>query len=378
MKSTPACATARPADCGAARSMTVLARPAPVSSPESARAQKIDFTRTPILALTLLAACLGAPLVSSPAAAAPAAFPAAPASATAVNTDTPIWRATHSLLLGLARAGTRLVAVGTRGNILLSDDEGQTWRIAKSPTDEMLTAVVFTAPNEGWAVGQDERILHTTDGGNSWTQQHFAADSDQAMFSIISLGGQHLLATGAYNLTLETYDGGAHWKDGKVPDTDDDYHLNCAAARGGDVLVTGESGHAFIRYAGAWTAMKLPYDGSQFACLVGPQGSFWSFGLRGSAFKSEAGSTAWTRIDTHQPYSFFGATNLSDGRMALVGSNGLVMLLDPVTGKSNVLRPVTDKAISSVVEGQGGKLIVVGSDGVHLIDPAAAQTGDDQ
>ena len=371
MKSTPACAAARTAVCRAARSLSALGaaslRIAPALPPE-ALYPAVDFPnrwlRATFLTVTLATQC-----------AVPAAF-AAPAAA--VDTDTPIWRATHSLLLGIARAGTRLVAVGTGGNILLSDDEGQTWRIAHSATDEMLTSVVFTTSNEGWAAGQDERILHTSDGGETWKQQHFAADSDQAMFSIISLGGAHLLATGAYNLTLETYDGGAQWKDGKIPDTDDDYHLNCAVARGGDVLVTGEAGHAFIRYAGAWTAMKLPYDGSQFACLVGPNGSFWSFGLRGSAFKSEAGSTQWTRIQTGQPYSFFGATNLADGRMALVGANGLVMLLDPVTGKSVSLRPVTDKALSSVVEGPGGKLIVVGTDGVHLIDPAAPQVGDDQ
>jgi photosystem II stability/assembly factor-like uncharacterized protein len=294
-----------------------------------------------------------------------------------VDTDTPNWRATHGLLLGLARAGTRLVAVGTGGNVLLSDDEGLTWRPAKVPTDELLTSVIFPSSNEGWAVGQDELVLHSIDGGETWTQQHIAPTADQTMFSIISLGGAHLLATGAYNLTLESWDGST-WKDGKVPDTDDDYHLNCAVARGGDVLVTGESGHAFIRYAGAWTPMKLPYDGSQFACLVGPDGGFWSFGLRGSAFKSEAGSTQWTRVETGTPYSIFGATNLADGRMALVGANGLVLLLDPATGKTSIVPPVTDKALSAVVEGQGGKLITVGEDGVHLIDPSAVQAGADQ
>jgi hypothetical protein len=63
--------------------------------------------------------------------------------------------------------------------------------------------------------------------------------------------------------------------------------------------------------------------------------------------------------------------------MALVGANGLMMLMDPATGKYTVLRPVTDKAMSAVVEGQGGKLIIVGEDGVHLIDPSAQQSGDD-
>ncbi len=312
------------------------------------------------LGLIAIAALLAIPMAARAAAAAPD------------TTDNPIWRATHGLLLGLARAGSRLVAVGNEGHILLSDDEAKTWRMAKSPTDELLTAVVFPTPTEGWAVGQDEVVLHSTDSGQTWTQQHFAANSDQALFTIISLAPQHLFTSGAYNLILETQDGGAAWKESKIDNLDDDYHLNCAVARGDDILVTGEAGHAFIRYAGAWTQVKLPYDGSQFACLVGPDGSFYSFGLRGSAFKAEAGAAQWTRLDLGVPYSIFGAANLTNGTMALVGSNGLVMLLDPATGKSTQLPPPTDQALSAVVEGQGGRLITVGNDGVHLIDPASS------
>ena len=51
------------------------------------------------------------------------------------DTDNVTWRATHGLLLGLARAGARLVAVGNDGHVLLSDDEGKSWRLAKTPTE---------------------------------------------------------------------------------------------------------------------------------------------------------------------------------------------------------------------------------------------------
>ena len=36
--------------------------------------------------------------------------------------------ATASLLVDVARAGERLVAVGERGHVVLSDDGGETWR----------------------------------------------------------------------------------------------------------------------------------------------------------------------------------------------------------------------------------------------------------
>jgi len=291
-----------------------------------------------------------------------------------VDTDTPIWRATHDVLLGVARAGNRIVAVGDRGHVLLSDDEGGHWRIARTPTDLLLTAVVFVSPTDGYAVGQDEILLHSADAGETWTQEHLAKDSDQALFSVISVGPNHLFASGAYNATVETLDG-TTWKDGKLPDLDDDYHLNCATARGNDILVTGESGHAFLRSADTWAAMKLPYDGSQFACLTGPDGSFYSFGLRGTAFKALPGATSWTKMELGTDHSIFGATKLSDGRFALVGGNGTALLLDPGTGTIITLRPPSEHTLSAVIEGQGGKLIAVGDDGVHKIDMADTASG---
>jgi photosystem II stability/assembly factor-like uncharacterized protein len=302
-----------------------------------------------------------------------AAFLAGAGGASAApDTDTAIWRAQHGLLLGVTRAGGRIVAVGNDGNVLLSDDEGVTWRLAKPATDELLTSVVFPTPKEGWAVGQDETVLHSTDGGATWTRQYLKAAADQVLFTVISLAPGHLFSSGSYNLILETQDGGANWKESKIDNLDDDYHLNCAVNRGDDVMVTGEGGHAFIRYAGAWTAMKLPYDGSQFACALGADGSFYSFGLRGTAFRALPGEKVWTKLDSATQRSFFGAANLANGRIALVGSNGLVELLDTASGKMTALPRPTAQTLSGVVEAKDGKLIIVGDDGVHLVDPAAA------
>ncbi len=293
------------------------------------------------------------------------------ATAAAPDTDTPIWRATHGLVLGLARAGKRIVAVGNNGHILLSDDDGTTWRLTKSPTDALLTSVAFVTPTEGWAVGQDETILHTTDAGQTWTGQYIKKDADQTLFTVISLAPGHLFASGAYNVTLETQDG-THWTEGKIPNTEDDYHLNCAIARGNDVLVTGEGGHAFLRTGSDWTPMKLPYDGSQFGCALGTDGSFYSFGLRGTAFRAQPGGHGWTKLDSGTQRSFFGAANLANGTIALVGSNGLLDIFDPATNKMRELPRPNPDTLSAVLEASGGKLIVAGDDGVQRVDPSAA------
>lgn len=291
-------------------------------------------------------------------------------------TDQPIWRATHGPLLAVTRAGNRLVATGDRGNILLSDDQGATWTLAHAGTDALLTAALFTSATEGWVVGQDSTILHTEDAGAHWTTQNSAAGSDQALFSVASLAPGHLIATGAYALMLETQNGGQAWSAVKVPDLDEDYHFNCVLGRGADVVVIGEAGHAFVRHDARWTPMPIPYDGSQFGCLASRDGDIYSFGLRGSLFVSSAASPAWKRIDTGEQRSIFGGTMLANGFLALVGSNGLAMLFDPQTGKQRTLPPPTGATLSGVAETQAGKWVVVGDDGVHLVDPTAAPTGE--
>ncbi|WP_460940053.1 WD40/YVTN/BNR-like repeat-containing protein, partial [Pandoraea terrae] len=83
------------------------------------------------------------------------------------------WAApTHMMLLDATRAGSRIVAVGEHGVILLSDDDGRTWRQARQvPVSATLSAVTFTDPKHGWVVGQWGVILATGDGGETWEKQ---------------------------------------------------------------------------------------------------------------------------------------------------------------------------------------------------------------
>ena len=124
--------------------------------------------------------------------------------------------AASSLLLDLAVAGTRLVAVGERGHVLLSDDQGATWRQAKSvPTRVMLTAVFFVDAQYGWAVGHDETILNTVDGGETWTRSHFAPEAQQPLLDLWFANRVSGIAVGAYGAYFTTNDGGRNWASAK-------------------------------------------------------------------------------------------------------------------------------------------------------------------
>lgn len=317
--------------------------------------------------------------------AAPAAKPdpsAPPTSAAApkilkldgTDTDRPIWRATHGVLLDVVRAGDGLIAVGDRGIVLKAGSAGEDWKSPPSGTDALLTSAVFASPAEGWAVGQDATIIHTEDAGVTWKTQHVTPASDRALFSVTQLGPHHLVATGAYALALETTDG-TSWTDVKLPAMDEDYHLNCVTARGEDLVITGEAGHAFIRRAGTWSALPVPYQGSQFGCLTLKDGTVLSFGLRGSLFSLAPDANSWKRLETGEQRAIFGGALLGDGHIALVGSNGLAMDYDLAAAHGRTLPPPTGATLSGVTETAGGKWAVVGEDGVFVVDPAAPQTG---
>jgi len=71
----------------------------------------------------------------------------------------------HAVLLAGAQAGKRIVAVGERGVIALSDDDGTTWHQAPCPVSVTLTMVRFVDNQHGVAVGHGGTVLTTSDAG---------------------------------------------------------------------------------------------------------------------------------------------------------------------------------------------------------------------
>ena len=62
-------------------------------------------------------------------------------------------------------------ACGRRGTILHTSDGGETWTPQSSGTTYTLSSVFFVDTRNGWAVGDGGTILHTVDGGENWKKQ---------------------------------------------------------------------------------------------------------------------------------------------------------------------------------------------------------------
>ncbi|MDM0047423.1 YCF48-related protein [Variovorax sp. J22R115] len=309
--------------------------------------------------------------------------------------------ATRVTFNALAMAGGRMVVAGQRGHILLSED-GAAWKQAQVPVSSDLTALSFPTPNEGWAVGHEGVILHTSNGGESWDRrldgkqaaalilkaygtpgrtddpaaqrlkvdaEAFAAQgADKPFLDVWFEDSEKGFAIGAFNLILRTEDGGKTW----TPwldriDNPKGLHLYAVRRAGGAVFIVGEQGLVLKldREGQRFVNVPLPYQGTLFG-VVGTKAVTVVFGLRGNALRSTDGGATWARVDTGVNAGLASGLVRPDGAIVLVSQAGDV-LLSTDDGASFARVKVANAAPTFAVAQQGkGTLALAGVGGVRL------------
>lgn len=386
----------------AAALMLTLALPLAAQSPETS-------TEEPVPADTVAAD--GEPADAAPEAAAAAApegeSAAAPTDPALLDAEQ-LPRASRSLLLDVVRTNAGYFAVGERGHVIVSED-GQAWTQAAIPTRSTLTAI---AAFDGvlWAAGHDGVIVHSTDGGQTWTRRRAApwsldlVDPSEGVPVLDLLFTDNLngIAIGAYSLMLVTRDGGVTWEPralgADAPDDDaaqapasdsaggDDWtfdaadleleaesdpHLNAIArTESGALVIAGERGAFFRSRDGGetWESKRLPYEGSMFGILTWGDSRLLAFGLRGNVLESTDLGDTWTAIDTGTTTSLMGGHALPDGGAILVGGNGLVLVRQD--GDSPFVRGEYETAAGETASLAG--VIPAGDDGFLVVGDRGA------
>ncbi|TJY56731.1 hypothetical protein E4T66_19415 [Sinimarinibacterium sp. CAU 1509] len=274
-----------------------------------------------------------------------------------------------SLLLDIVNTGEHLVAVGDRGAVIVSND-GRNWAQVQVPTRSPLTSVTFVDADNGWAVGHDAVILHTTDGGQSWTLQNFAPELEKPFLDVLFLDDQRGFAVGAYSLFYETTDGGQNWTEVESPIREDEWHFNAITALGnGTLMIVGESGTLALStdQGQTWSKLESPYDSSLFGAVpLGEKGAL-IYGLRGNMFVADdVAAGNWTEVTTESVASMFGSARTDDGKIVLVGLNGNVLDMDGTAQDVRVVKSKAGTPLSSAIV-FGGELLAVGESGVQHI-----------
>ena len=279
--------------------------------------------------------------------------------------------AVRSLLLDGAAIGSRVVAVGERGHVLVSTDDGVSWTQARVPVRVLLTAVHMHDARTGWTVGHDATILRTRDGGETWTVLHRAPEEELPLLDVWFRDEKTGFAVGAYGYFLATGDGGETWTRRAVGE--DDFHLNAlipvADRTSRRLYIAAEAGVVYRSDdAGAtWRRLPSPYAGSWFGGLALDENEVILAGLRGHLFRSDDAGESWTRVASGTAATLTGAVRLPSGSIAIVGLEGSV-LLSRDGGRSVSPQSLPSReGISAVLPLADGGVLLIGEFGVRRL-----------
>lgn len=316
--------------------------------------------------------------------------------------------AATSPLLGAARAGGRLVAVGWRGHIVYSDDQGRHWTQASVPVSVDLVAVSFPSASQGWAVGHGGVILHSADGGKSWSRQadgrslgaatlryyeERARGGDAVMLKTledarVNTGngpelpwlGVHFMneregfVVGAFNSIMRTGDGGKSWTPWMERiDNPKGFHLNAISAVGPDLYLAAEQGTVFrLEPGGArFVALETGYRGSFFG-VTGSDEVLLAYGLGGVAYRSANHGQSWQKVDTGVRGGINGGVVLQNQHIVLATQDGK-LLLASLDGTSFVpLAPPTNMLFAGVAAVGPASVLAVGMRGSVVADASGS------
>jgi photosystem II stability/assembly factor-like uncharacterized protein len=336
--------------------------------------------------------------------------------------------AESGVLLDIAQAGDKLVAVGERGLIIYSDD-GRSWQQAKVPLSETLTAVSFVSAEQGWAVGHGGTILHSSDGGKSWQLQfdgdqanhqwlaytkarrgeldvqiqnleqtssgedsdllsNLRIEQEDAGFAVedaelaVTTGpadpfldiwfgdASKGIAVGAYGMIYRTDNGGKDWKlaAAGIKNSYRYHYYSLTADAAGRLFISGEAGLMYRSLDGGkqWQLLGPFYDGSLFGVLSHDD-AILSYGLRGNVFRSSDGGDSWQTLNEDIPFSLYGGSTLSNGNIVLVGSAGGIAISEDGGDTFTTQDHPSRSSFSAVTGDASNAVYVVGMSGVVSI-----------
>jgi photosystem II stability/assembly factor-like uncharacterized protein len=312
-------------------------------------------------------------------------------------------RASRSVLVRVVRAGDRLVAIGERGLVVLSDDHGRQWRQVRVPVSVTLTSASFINERQGWIVGHGGVVLNTTDGGESWdiqtdgialakaalvlaqglpasdvsrersiqqAQQLVDEGADKPLLAIYFADEKRGMAVGAYGLAAITTDGGKTWLPSinRLPNARS-MHLYAVANYGRDWVVAGEQG-VLMRSNNDGTSFQLlasPLKRSFFSATVKRNGGFVLSGLLGSACQILPGTATVVPVALPSSTTILSSLEMRDGRVMLLAQGGRILVSSDGGIHFQNYQPPRRELLTSLIEAADGGLIATSLSGVSRV-----------
>ncbi len=249
--------------------------------------------------------------------------------------DTPVAakivpRATHARFMSIAiNQEGGLLAVGERGIIIRSTDQGATWKQMPSPVDITLASVLYETSQKVWAVGQAATILRSENGGQTWRIMHYKPSDLRYYLKVVIRNGV-IYITGSDGELFTSRDDGAKWQMTTMDTGEMVPHLFSLAFVGQTGILSAERGSVFLRDGddGVWKPLAVAYNGSFFG-VTSFADHFLLFGMSGRAFLVNPDGSNQRIVDTRTTQFLLDAAVLPEQNQALmVGRGGAIVVVD--------------------------------------------------
>lgn len=276
------------------------------------------------------------------------------------------------VFMGLAHSGESVFAVGEEGVIRFSDDNAANWHSVSSGVEHTLTAIEFASEKRGWAVGHNGVVLQTANGGRNWQPVHVATEEHQgpALMDVVFGKDQMGLIVGDNNLIFATRDGGESWyrevyEAGRYPSA----HNAALLLDSGHALIATGAGEILVRAPGEnqWSRKYGPDRKALLGMVDLGSDRVLAFGAHGQVLETMDAGATWSEVETTSSANYLAGARLGDGSVVLVGSEGMVARRK--VGEAMFLQEeqLPPGALTGVVEGQNGRLLVTGAQGVGFL-----------
>ncbi|NQD56170.1 glycosyl hydrolase [Pseudomonas sp. CM25] len=288
----------------------------------------------------------------------------------AAPADDPL-RADRVQVNALLALEPRVLAVGERGSILFSDNQGASWQpaVVEPQREVALTAVVALDRQRLLAVGHDGWILRSDDAGQHWREVRHDDQLGEPLLGVWAASADRVLAYGSFGKFYQSDDAGATWR--PLALDIDSAHLNgMDGGEDGRRMLVGEQGLVLrSRDAGAhWQALPAFYNGSLFG-IVRLSASDWvTYGMRGHVFVSHDFGEHWRQVQVGNALPLYGHARLPGGGLVIVGAGSSVVRLDARGELASATRIAGHGTLTSATM-VGSRLLLGGEQGV-FVEPA--------
>lgn len=176
---------------------------------------------------------------------------------------------------------------GDTSIILQTTDGGDQWSRQSCTANTSLRAICFIDPQNGWAVGENGNIVHTIDGGTTWTLVPIGRSDDfYSVFFLTTdigwIGGSSI---------LYTTDGGSTWDEQEAFLPNDQVRaIKFIDLTIGWAVIQGSSGAMFKTMDGGknWFNMEIGTENNLFDIDIVNEQIGWVVGTYSTILKTDA------------------------------------------------------------------------------------------